>query len=202
MLMFCICAVTFNCSKEENESITENSYNEVAKLFIENSKDVVINTEKVEQNYESFMNSLNSAQNRSNNDFTFYELSEMLEENFDIPKESMMQFFTISYNYRDLLSEDNARELLIAELENQVSQIDPSDTTTNESGRWLFATLHEIFADDDTHCSVQVLAHIVDAMVLTAAAAITAPTGVGAVVAGVGVASSVAAATAVASSCN
>lgn len=72
MIMFCICTVIFNCSQEENESITENSYNEVAKLFIENLKDIVINTEKVEQNYESFMNSLNSAQNRSNNDFMNY----------------------------------------------------------------------------------------------------------------------------------
>lgn len=72
MLMFCICAVTFICSQEENEQITEKSYTEIAKLFIENSKDIVINTEKVEQNYESFMNSLNSAQNRSNNDFMNY----------------------------------------------------------------------------------------------------------------------------------
>lgn len=201
VFLFCMTLFITSCSKESNAINDEEAFEKIATQFIENSKGTTINYKKVNSNYESFISSLNAFESKSNEvktTFTFEELGIMFEANFDIPRENTKKFLNIAYENRDVLLQENARELLIEQLELQIENI-ISQGDSNE--KWLFAALYGMLADENTHCSLQVLAHIADAMILTAATAISAPTGVGAVVTGTGVASSVAAATYAASNC-
>lgn len=201
-ILLCFTVFFTSCSEENDTLKEEIAFKGIATQFIENSKGMVINHKKINANYEAFMNSLTIVQGKSydeNGTYTFEELSVLFETNFDIPRENTMKFFNIAYENRDLLLKENARELLIEQLRLRIGEIITQD---DPNEKWLFATLFGMLAGEDTHCSLLVLAHIADAMVLTATAAITAPTGIGAVVAGTGVASSVAAASYEASNCN
>ena len=116
-LLYCLTLFLVSCTEENNSVQEEAAFKNIATQFLENAKGTSINHKKINANYESFMNSLNDVQNESNGDettFTFTELSEMLEINFDIPKENTMEFFNIAYENRDVLLSENARELLIA----------------------------------------------------------------------------------------
>ncbi|KAB8154178.1 hypothetical protein EZY14_007005 [Kordia sp. TARA_039_SRF] len=202
ILTICISIGFISCSEQSEFSDNEYAFKKVAVAFLENAKETTINKQMINSNYSTLLKSFQNVSNKSNVEnetYTFEELSIMFEINFGIPSENTMRFFNIAYENRDLLLKENARELFTEQLKLELDYIIGQDAT-NE--KWLFATLYEMIAGDDTHCALGVLAHIVDAMILTATAAITAPTGIGAATAGTGVASSVAAATHAASNCD
>ncbi len=175
-----------------DQSRTRASIKAVALEIVNNLEAVTFDEELVKKNEKDF---IEFCQNNTSSKYSLEEVSAILKVNFGVPEESMMKLFSIAYENRDLLVKEGARELLIDEMHLYILELKKEE-------RGIFSFLHAILSDDDTHCSLEVLAHIADAMVYTAIAAITAPTGIGAVVAGIGIVSSAGQAVVAANNCN
>lgn len=166
---------------------------EIAAQIKESSKDIIYDKNMVKRNAREFL----ATYNEDNPDkFTNEEVIAVLERDLGIKGEGIAKLLQIGYENHELLLEEGAREALIEELTLLLGR------SPVAADRGLFASLYAMFSDDDTHCSIQVLAHIADAMVSTALFAATAVTGVGAVINGANLVGSFGAAVVTANNCN
>lgn len=183
-----------NKTEEVEYLAKSNTISGIAKLIVDNLKNKMYNSEVLEANSEEYFNIIESYDEER---LSINEISTLLESNFGINESSSIDLFIIAVENKEILSQEGARDLLISEMQNEINQLKSQSVNSR-----VFSFLHSLLADDETHCSMLVLAHIADAMLGTAVAAATAPTGVGAAFAGSAVASSVGSAVIAAHNCN
>lgn len=183
-LMFIFAFSLNSCTKDEETLDNSNAdFTLFAKSLADAGSKMYIDKELILANEEAFLEAVsNNTLFENSENITFEEFGDVFQDYFGVDKKQTIFFLETVNSNKHLLEEPNGRELLEQALISEINNREESQE------KWLFRSILSAVGGEHS-CGTRIMASFLDTAILATTTIVTAPTGVGAVVAGIGTAS-------------